>query len=61
MKNIRIFVSENFCFLAVKFSVYLNRRVLVMSTELRMSKWSFRGVSIRLVVIRLAVKLSAQH
>ena len=30
MKNIRIFLSENFRFLAVKFSVYLNRRVFVM-------------------------------
>ena len=29
MKNIRIF-SENFHFLVVKFSVYLNRRVFVM-------------------------------
>ena len=31
MKNIRIFLSENFHFLLVKFSVYLNRRVFVMS------------------------------
>ena len=30
MKNIRIFVSENFQFLEVKVSIYLNRRVLVM-------------------------------
>ena len=30
MKNIRIFLSENFHFLVVKFSVYLNRRVFVM-------------------------------
>ena len=30
MKNIRIFLSENFHFLMVKFSVYLNRRVFVM-------------------------------
>ena len=27
MKNIRVFLSENFQFLAVKFSIYLNRRV----------------------------------
>ena len=27
MKNIRVFLSENFHFLVVKFSVYLNRRV----------------------------------
>ena len=30
MKNIRIFLSENFHFLAVKFSVYLNRHVSEM-------------------------------
>ena len=30
MKNIRIFLSENFDFMAVKFSVYLNRHVFVM-------------------------------
>ena len=30
MKNIRIFISENFEFLAVKFTICLNRRVFVM-------------------------------
>ena len=30
MKNIRIFLSENFNFWVVKFSVYLNRHVFVM-------------------------------
>ena len=30
MKNIRIFLSENFQFLVVTFSVYLNRHVFVM-------------------------------
>ena len=30
MKNIRVFLSENFHFLVVNFSVYLNRRVFVM-------------------------------
>ena len=30
MKNIRVFVSENFQFLEVKFSIHLNRRVFVM-------------------------------
>ena len=30
MKNIRFFLSENFPFLIVNFSVYLNRRVFVM-------------------------------
>ena len=32
MKNIRIFLYENFHFLVVKFSVYLNRRVFVMQS-----------------------------
>ena len=31
MKNIRIFLSENFHVLVVKFSIYLNRRVFVMA------------------------------
>ena len=30
MKNIRVFLSENFQFLEVKFSIYLNRLVFVM-------------------------------
>ena len=30
MKNISVFLSENFHFLVVKFSVYLNRHVFVM-------------------------------
>ena len=30
MKNIRVFLSENFQFLEVKISIYLNRRVFVM-------------------------------
>ena len=30
MKNIRFFLSENFQFLVVKISIYLNRRVFVM-------------------------------
>ena len=35
MKNIRVFVSENFQFLEVKFVIYLNRRVFVMAWCLR--------------------------
>ena len=31
MKNIRVFLSENFQFLEIKFSIYLNRRVFVMN------------------------------
>ena len=34
MKNIRFFLSEMFQFLEVKFSIYLNRRVFVMSLSL---------------------------
>ena len=30
MKNIRVFLSENFQFLEVKFTIYLNRHVFVM-------------------------------
>ena len=30
MKNIRFFFSENFQFLVMKFSIYLNRHVFVM-------------------------------
>ena len=30
MKTIRTFLSENFQFLVVKFSIYLNRRVFVL-------------------------------
>ena len=33
MKNIRFFLSETFPFLVVKFSIYLNRRVFVMSND----------------------------
>ena len=32
MKKYQIFLSEKFMFLEVKFSIYLNRRVLVMHT-----------------------------
>ena len=31
MKTIRVFLSENVQFLEVKFSIYLNRRVFVMT------------------------------
>ena len=34
MKNIRVFLSENFQFLEVNFSIYLNRHVFVMLTTL---------------------------
>ena len=31
MKNIRVCLSDNFQFLEVKFSIYLNRRAFVMT------------------------------
>ena len=34
MKNITVFVSENFKFLEEKFSIYLNRRVFVMNWKI---------------------------
>ena len=34
MKNMRVFLSENFQFLEVKFSIYLNRCVLVMCVDI---------------------------
>ena len=33
MKNIRVFLSKNFPFLEVKFSIHLNRRVFVMRSQ----------------------------
>ena len=36
MKNIRVFLSENFSFLEVKLSIYLNRHVFVMSEYIKM-------------------------
>ena len=41
MKNIRVFLSGNFQFLEVKFSVYLNRRIFIM---LSVQNWSFYGL-----------------
>ena len=38
MKKIREFLSDNFQFLAVKFSIYLNRRVFVMQTNITSSR-----------------------
>ena len=35
MKTILEFLSENFQFLLLKFSVYLNRRVFVMATKIK--------------------------
>ena len=41
MKNIRIFISENFPFLVEKFSIYLNRQVFVMHIfQLQVYYWT---------------------
>ena len=50
MKNIRAFVSENFQFLEVKFSVYLNRRVFVIGSmrgnhSMNMSSLACKGMA----------------
>ena len=57
MKNIRVFLSENFPFLEVKFSIYLNRRVFVMNNIENViiqsvhyqHQYHFHGVSASLV------------
>ena len=38
MKHIRFFLSENFPFLVVKFSIYLNRSVFVMEKKKKKKK-----------------------
>ena len=40
-KNIRFFLSENFPFLVVKFSIYLNRHVLVMGNQYNVGSLSW--------------------
>ena len=40
MKNLRFVLSENFQFLEVKFSIYLNRRVFIMSLYFMRSMFS---------------------
>ena len=39
MKNIRVFLSENFQFLEVKFSLHLNRHIFIM-LEIRIFKFA---------------------
>ena len=41
MKNIRVFLSENFQFLEAKFSMYLNRRIFVIAYVLQLTKVLF--------------------
>ena len=50
MKNIRFFLSENFQFLEVKVSIYLNRRVFVMRTNVH------GPTDVRVIEVRLYVR-----
>ena len=50
MKNIKVFLSEKFQFLEMKFSIYLNRRVFVMIKQ-GLSYTSFCPLKIRYVGI----------
>ena len=53
MKNITVFLSENFQFLEVKFSIYLNRRVFIMN---------FRNSGMKgLKICRRARQFGAHH
>ena len=45
MKNIRIYLSENFHLLLVKFSVYWNRHVFVMSYMCSVIHFLFLGIT----------------
>ena len=59
MKNIRIFVSENFQFLEVKVSIYLIRRVFVMGIRFSLrDKWLFEVIDV--VVTRVDCTLSVE-
>ena len=49
MKNIRVFLSENFQFFEVKFSIYLNRHVFVMDVMDRLSPLSSLPVLVRIL------------
>ena len=44
MKNIRVFLSQNFQFLEVKFSIYLNRRVFVMQSTYAPAEFSYESL-----------------
>ena len=48
MKNIRVFLSENFQFLEVKFSIYLNRSVFVMLSACQLGPYYHSRVCIYL-------------
>ena len=53
MKNIRDFLSENFQFLEVKFSIYLNRHIFVMCTsDVVLNQLAHQRSLIRIFIIR---------
>ena len=54
MKNIRIFLSENFPFLVVKFSIYLNKCVFVMAATKRIPvlQYSILYIILSLVIMK---------
>ena len=49
MKNIRVFLSENFQFLAVKFSIYLNRRVFINGSHLQQWLCTMEGGRVQFI------------
>ena len=59
MKNIRVFVSEIFQILEVKFSIYLNRHVFVMSLRwAHLSEGTFWDVSAHMVIVTRLITIN---
>ena len=62
MKNIRVFLSENFQLLEVKFSIYLNRRVFVMLAKLmKKSCKEHRDKQVFIVSTFLLISITETH
>ena len=53
MKNIRVFLSENFQFLEVKFSIYLNRRPFIMVDQPYLMLYTAKASMTRTSMARL--------
>ena len=51
MKSIRVFLSENFQFLEVNFSIYLNRHVFVMCVTSKASDQDVHTLSTARVLV----------
>ena len=59
MKNVRFFLSENFHFLVVKFSVYLNRHVFVIDVRaIGVLLYSARTLELANIIYRTYLKWS---